>query len=196
MSRVTRVAIYKGEAIVPGRLVPAGTAAGLDLKITPGKRAYGIRINDVASMAGLIQPNSRVDIMVVVNDSERRAGVAKLFMENKRVLAIGVVGADPDGPPINAVVASIEVSAEEAERLAIASAQGPLQLVLRGYGDPDSTSVAVMSSTNHDLLNRGSIHARIRPLRPTRMDSLAVRVYPNRPRVDSLPVHVYRNRPR
>ena len=38
-NRVTRVAIYKGEAIVPGRLAPEGTAPGLEVKITPGKRA-------------------------------------------------------------------------------------------------------------------------------------------------------------
>jgi len=43
--RVTRVPIYKGEAMVPGRLAPEGTGAGLEVKITPGKRAYGIRIN-------------------------------------------------------------------------------------------------------------------------------------------------------
>src|SRR5215211_3345621 len=66
--RVTRVPVYKGEALVPGRLAPDGTGAGLEVKITPGKRAYGIRINDVASLAGMVQPNSRVDIMVVIND--------------------------------------------------------------------------------------------------------------------------------
>ena len=65
--------IYKGEALVPGRLAPEGTGAGLEVKITPGKRAYGIRINDVASLAGMVQPNSRVDIMVVIDDPESRA---------------------------------------------------------------------------------------------------------------------------
>jgi pilus assembly protein CpaB len=109
--RVTRVPVYKGEAIVPGRLAPEGTGAGLEVKITPGKRAYGIRVNDVSSLAGMVQPNSRVDIMVVINDPEQQKQVAKLFMENMRVLAI-------------------------------AAAQGQLQLVLRGYGDPDSISTA------------------------------------------------------
>ena len=74
--RVTRVPIYKGEAMVPGRLAPEGTGAGLEVKITPGKRAYGIRINDVASLAGMVQPNSRVDIMVVMNDPEASKQVA------------------------------------------------------------------------------------------------------------------------
>src|SRR4030095_4126176 len=138
-TRVTRVPIYKGEAIVPGRLAPDGTGAGLEVKITPGKRAYGIRINDVARLAGMVQPNSRVDIMVVINDPEQQKQVAKLFMSNMRVLAIGAAPERPqDGRPISAAVASIEVTPAEAERLAIAAASGSLQLVLRGYGDPDS----------------------------------------------------------
>lgn len=139
--RVTRVEVYKGEAIVPGRLAPEGTGAGLEVKITPGKRAYGIRINDVASLAGMVQPNSRVDIMVVINDPEQQKQVAKLFMENMRVLAIGAAPErTQDGRPISAAVASIEVTPTEAERLAIAAAQGALQLVLRGYGDPGGTN--------------------------------------------------------
>ena len=139
-NRVSRVAIYKGEAIVPGRLAPEGTGAGLEVKITPGKRAYGIRINDVASLAGMVQPNSRVDIMVVIADPDNAGKqVAKLFMSNMRVLAIGAAPERAqDGRPISAAVASIEVTPEESERLAIAAAQGQLQLVLRGYGDPDS----------------------------------------------------------
>ena len=137
--RVTRVPVYKGEAMVPGRLAPEGTGAGLEVKITPGKRAYGIRINDVASLAGMVQPNSRVDIMVVMNDPKESRQVAKLFMSNMRVLAIGAAPERAqDGRPINAAVASIEVTPEQSETLAIAAAQGALQLVLRGYGDPDS----------------------------------------------------------
>jgi pilus assembly protein CpaB len=142
-NRVTRVPVYKGEAMVPGRLAPEGTGAGLEVKINPGKRAYGIRINDVASLAGMVQPNSRVDIMVVINDPEQGKQVAKLFMENMRVLAIGAAPERAqDGRPITAGVASIEVTPEQAERLAIAASQGSLQLVLRGYGDPNSVDRA------------------------------------------------------
>ena len=77
--------------------------------------------------------------MVVINDPDQQKQVAKLFMENMRVLAIGAAPERAqDGRPINRAVASIEVTPTEAERLAIAAAQGSLQLVLRGYGNPDS----------------------------------------------------------
>jgi pilus assembly protein CpaB len=66
--RVTRVSVFTGEPIVPGRLAPTGTGPGLELKIAPGERAMAVRINDVAGIAGLIQPNSRVDILVNIQE--------------------------------------------------------------------------------------------------------------------------------
>jgi len=169
-NRVTRVAVYRGEAIVPGRLAPEGTGAGLTVKITPGKRAYGIRINDVASLAGMVQPNSRVDVMVVVNDPDQRKQVAKLFMENMRVLAIRAAPSQgQDGRPITAAVASIEVTPIEAERLAIAASQGALQLVLRGFGDADSTHTkgAAANDVLTDLKRLPPVPVRKEELKPS-----------------------------
>jgi pilus assembly protein CpaB len=153
--RVTRVAVFKGEALVPGRLAPDGTGPGLEVKITPGKRAFAFRINDVSGIAGLIQPNSRVDILVVINSGAEKGNVAKLFMENMRVLAIGAVAQrTEDGRQINAAVCTVEVTPEEGEKLAIATSQGQIQLLLRGYGDPDSaktngaTTAQIVSTLN------------------------------------------------
>ena len=139
--RVTRVAIFKGEPMVPGRLAPQGTSAGLETKITPGKRAMSVRINDVSGLAGMIQPNSRVDILLTMNPGDGETRRAKLFMNNMRVLAMGTqVQRGDDGRPIPSTVATLEVFPEEAEKLAVAQSQGSIQLVLRGYGDPDSVS--------------------------------------------------------
>ena len=136
--RVTRVAVFKGEVLVPGRLAPDGTGAGLEVKIAPGKRALSFRINDVSGIAGLIQPNSRVDIVVVMDGGAEKGRIAKLFMENMRILAIGSAPQrSEDGRPINATVATVEVTPSEGEQLALVTAQGQIQLMLRGYGDPD-----------------------------------------------------------
>ena len=152
VGRVSRVAIFSGEPIVPGRLAPVGTAAGLEVKITPGKRAMAVRIDDVAGISGLIQPNSRVDVLVSMHDAgagDRR--LAKLFMENMRVLSVGTqVQRGQDGKPIRATTATLEVNPDEAERLAIAVGQGSIQLVLRGYGDPDS--IKTRGATSNEVL--------------------------------------------
>ena len=143
IGRVARVTIFKGEPMVPGRLAPSGTTAGLEVKIAPGKRAMAVRIDDVAGLSGLIQPNSRVDVLVTLRDqqNEKKEQVSKLFMSNMRVLSIGAeVQRGADGKPINAATAALEVTPDEAERLAVAMREGAIQLVMRGYGDPDSIS--------------------------------------------------------
>jgi pilus assembly protein CpaB len=154
LGRVTRVAVFEGEAIVPGRLAPVGTGPGIEVKITPGKRAMAVRINDVAGISGLIQPNSRVDVLVNINSAARGGRqVSKLFMENMRVLSVGTsVERDADGRPIQATTAALEVLPDEAERLAVAVNQGTIQLVLRGYGDPDS--VRTKGASSSDVLSQ------------------------------------------
>jgi pilus assembly protein CpaB len=141
--RVTRMTVFRGEVLVPGRLAPDGTGPGLEVKIAPGKRAVSFRINDVSGIAGLIQPNSRVDIVVVMEGGAEKGRIAKLFMENMRILAIGSAPQrSEDGRPINATVATVEVTPSEGEKLALVTTQGQIQLMLRGYGDPASAETS------------------------------------------------------
>lgn len=149
VGRVTRVTVFKGEPIVPGRLAPSGTGPGLEVKITPGKRAMAVKINDVVGLAGLIQPNSRVDVLVTLKEENKQDKQrAKVFMSNMRVLAVGTeVQRDSEDKPQTATTAALEVTPDEAERLAVAMNQGTIQLVLRGYGDPDSVKTGGATST-------------------------------------------------
>jgi pilus assembly protein CpaB len=205
IGRVTRVPVFQGEPIVPGRLAPVGTTGGLEIKIAPGKRAMSVKINDVAGISGLIQPNSRVDVLVNIRDerSAKETQVAKLFMENMRVLSVGQqVTRGDDGKPINATTATLEVTPEEAERLAIAMGQGSIALVLRGYGDPDSikTKGATSSDVLSQLRDGKFVDLTPKPADPPRHRAAAppppppppviVQVAPRAP--DSLTVQVYR----
>jgi pilus assembly protein CpaB len=153
VGRVTRIAVFAGEAMVPGRLAPVGSGPGLELKIPPGERAMAVRINDVAGISGLIQPGSRVDVLVTIKEDNSDKQIAKLFMSNMQVLSVGSeVQRDASGKPINATTVTLGVTPEEAERLAIAMNTGAIQLVLRGYGDPDS--VRTKGATSGDVLQQ------------------------------------------
>jgi pilus assembly protein CpaB len=148
VGRVTRVAVFAGDVIVPGRLAPQGSGPGLEVKIGAGMRAMAVKVDDVAGLSGLIQPGSHVDVLVTIrpeNSSDRQ--VAKVFMENVRVLSVGaVVQRDNTGKAIDATTAALEVEPAQAERLAVAMHQGTIQLVLRGYGDPERVTTAGASS--------------------------------------------------
>lgn len=154
--RVARVNVFTGETIVPGRLAPTGSGPGLELKIPPGQRAMSVRINDVAGISGLLQPNSRVDVMVTiasVDEKDQNRQVAKLFMENMRVLSVGTeMQRDKEGQPKPATSVTLAVTPEEAERLAVAMNTGSIHLVLRGFGDPDS--VRTTGATSVDVLRQ------------------------------------------
>jgi pilus assembly protein CpaB len=150
VGRVARVPVFTGEAIVPGRLARAGTAPGLEARIAPGMRAMSVRINDVAGMSGLVQPNSRVDVLVSLRESGSSATeeVSKLFLENMRVLSMGSrTTRDDSGDPTPATTATLEVTPAQAEKLAVAMRQGMIQLVLRGFDDTDSTGTKGASSS-------------------------------------------------
>lgn len=208
--RVARVAIFKGEAIVPGRLAPEGTTAGIEVKITPGKRAMAVRIDDVAGLSGLIQPNSRVDVMVTIQDQGDNATssgrVSKLFMSNMRVLSVGQqFDRGSDGRAVGAGTATLEVFPEEAERLAVAQREGSIQLVLRGYGDPDS--IKTDGARPNDVLSQlrsgesrpkpAPVANRPRASAPTPSNTAPAPVQPPRtvvvpPNADSVTVRIYR----
>lgn len=172
VGRVTRVAVYNGEAIVPGRLAPVGSGPGLELKIPPGQRAMAVRINDVAGISGLLQPNSRVDVLVTIRDDNSATQVAKLFMSNMLVLSVGTdLQRDASGKPISATTVTLAVTPQDAERLAIAMNTGSIQLVLRGYGETDT--ISTKGATSSDVLSQ--LHVQ-RELAPAAMPSSSPRV--------------------
>jgi len=205
VGRVVRIPVFKGEAIVPGRLAPAGTGPGLEVKISQGMRAMAVKINDVAGLSGLIQPNNRVDVLVTLkaNAQMNTKEEAKLFMSNMRVLSVGTqVERGDDGKPIQATTATLEVTPPQAEQLAVAMNEGTIQLVLRGYGDPDSVNTPGATATDvlAQLRTAGTMRVAERepaatqrrmrarpapapqPVRmvadpPTKPDSIVVRVY-------------------
>lgn len=209
VGRVARVPVFTGEAIVPGRLARAGTAPGLEARITPGKRAMSVRINDVAGMSGLVQPNSRVDVLVSLRESGTNSAeeVSKLFLENMRVLSMGSrTTRDDSGDPTPATTATLEVTPAQAEKLAVAMRQGIIQLVLRGFDDTDSTNTKGSSSSEVLAQLRDAKPAAVvaqapsRPARSTPRRQPAVErtvpppvaVAPPVARPDSLTVRVYR----
>ncbi len=116
--------------LASGKDVGQGVAAVTD----PMKRAMSVKVDEVIGVSGFIKPGDRVDIMVTIEPDSRSARpIAKLILENIKVLAAGLQyeknGSEKDPKPVQ--VMTLEVDIEEAEKLALASTQGKLRLALR-----------------------------------------------------------------
>ena len=60
--------ISKGEFILTSKLAALNAGAGLPSLIPPGMRTVSVRVNDVVSVAGFVQPGTRVDVLATGNN--------------------------------------------------------------------------------------------------------------------------------
>ncbi len=194
VGRVARVLIFPGEPVLEGKLAPVGAGAGLEVKISAGHRAMSIPVNDYAGIAGLIQPNSRVDVLVTLRpDQRRRDRTAKVFLQNLRVLSVGTeLGRDEKGKPISASTVTVEVTPEQAELLAVAMNEGVLHLALRGFTDDDEVDTRG-ATPSHVLAEARRIQSSPRPRTAAAPSTPAVEPEPAAPELPAwMKVEVYR----
>ena len=138
--RVAVVNIAPREPITEARLAPEGTAAGLSAVIPEGYRAMTVKVDDAAGISGFIQPGTMVDVVVTIDPAEgaaRQDPVSKIVLQNIKVLASGQNIDKPENErEANSVKAvTLQVTPEQAEKLALSSAEGKLQLVMRNQID-------------------------------------------------------------
>jgi pilus assembly protein CpaB len=138
--RVAVVNIAPREPVTESRLAPIGTAGGLSAVIPEGYRAMTVKVDDVVGISGFIMPGTLVDVVVVIDPAEK-AGmqdpISKIVLQNIKVLANGVnIDQPEDQREANSVKAvTLLVTPDQAEKLALASSEGKLQLVMRNSID-------------------------------------------------------------
>jgi pilus assembly protein CpaB len=123
--------VSKGDFILPGKLAAANAGSGLPSLIPPGMRAVSVRVNDVVSVAGFVQPGSRVDVLSTGNQGANDRQTTTV-LENVAVIAVGKnLERSPTGDTQNAPVITLLVSPDDGQRLTLASQEGRIQLALR-----------------------------------------------------------------
>jgi len=140
VGRVAVMNIPAREPITESRLAPEGTAAGLSAVIPEGYRAMTVKVDDAAGISGFIQPGALVDVVVVIDPREgsgMQDPISKIVLQNIKVLANGQnIDKPQDQREANSVKAvTLQVTPEQAEKLALASNEGKLQLVMRNQID-------------------------------------------------------------
>ena len=137
---VVRRGISAGQPITSGRIVKSGDRGFLAAVLRPGYRAVSLRINATSSIAGLIFPGDRVDIILthsVKVDGPRRR-VSETVLTNVRILAIDQKTNDQDGAPKLGKNATFEVTPKQAEMLSVLSDLGKLSLSLRSLAKDEA----------------------------------------------------------
>jgi pilus assembly protein CpaB len=129
--------LQENEPLLDSKLAPKGAGGGLPVIIDQGKRAMTMRVNDVSGVAGFVTPNTRVDVLLTLDDNVNTTEPAtRIIMQDIRALAAGQqIQPDKDGKPVSVGVVTFLVSPEQAETLALASQQGSIQLALRNILD-------------------------------------------------------------
>lgn len=135
---VTRIAAR--EPITESRLAPIGAAAGLSSVIPEGYRAMTVKVDDVVGVSGFIMPGTLVDIVVVISpptNSGQGEMISKIVLQNIKVLASGQNIDNPknDREAQRVKAVTLQVTPEQAEKLALATSEGKLQLVMRNSVD-------------------------------------------------------------
>lgn len=148
VGRVAVVNIAPREPVTESRLAPEGTAGGLSAVIPEGYRAMTVKVDDVVGISGFIMPGTLVDVVVVItpNDTSNQDPISKIVLQSIKVLANGQNIDKPESErQANSVKAvTLLVTPEQAEKLALASSEGKLQLVMRNSideGDEQTSGV-------------------------------------------------------
>jgi len=103
-------------------------------------RAISVRVNEVVGVAGFVLPGTHVDVLV--SASQNQDPMARTVVSNLQVLAAGTrydQQASADGKPIPTAVITLLATPPDAERIALASTDGKIMLVLRNPMDKEPT---------------------------------------------------------
>ncbi len=141
---VVRRAIVASGPITGDNLIKLGDRGFLAAVLKAGTRAIAVRIDESTGVAGLIYPGDRVDVLLTHEvgikskeadrESETKVRVSETILSNVRVIAIDQSLEDlkaQKGPARAPKTATLEVTPQQAEIIAVATRMGTLTLTLQ-----------------------------------------------------------------
>lgn len=142
---VARQPIAPDEPITEGKIVRPGSGGFLAAVLQPGRRAISILVTRATGNAGLVFPGDLVDLVLTQrlpgSEGATERVVGETVLRAVRVLAIDQLMERPDAPKVAQTV-TLEVTPEQAQRLAVAQRLGDLALSLRSLAVADSETDA------------------------------------------------------
>jgi len=181
IGRVVLSRMVAGEPVLTSKIAGKDAGRGLAALIPRSMRAVAVRVDEVVGVAGFIHSEDRVDVVVTMRppkpaDAE---STSKVILQNVKVLAVGrQLDTGDSASRIRAVpvtVATLLVTPEESEKLALVSSTARILLSLRGWTDvnavdtPGATASTLFAGV--DVLTRARVAATSTVSEPARRSS-------------------------
>ncbi|MFN3938320.1 MAG: Flp pilus assembly protein CpaB [Gemmobacter sp.] len=147
--RRARRAIGQGELVLDSKVSAFGEKVTIVQRLNPNARAMAIKVDAETAVGGFVTPGDFVDVVL----TQGRDGnmTAYTILQNIRVIGVDQTSDELRDQPGVARTITVEVTAEQGQRLALAQRAGALSLTLR---TPDSDDNTVLDVTRlNDLLN-------------------------------------------
>ncbi len=140
---VVRRGIVASGPITPDNLIKLGDRGFLAAVLKPGHRAIAMRVDESTSVAGLVYPGDRVDVILThelqmkgaSDGGDPKVRVSETILSNVRVIAIDQsiedLKSQKGGIARTPRTATLEVTPAQAEIIAVATRMGTLTLTLQ-----------------------------------------------------------------
>ena len=144
IGKYSRITIAKSEQITTSRLALNERGSGLVSVLPPDKRAITVGVTDTTGLTGLAKAGDKVDVISVKSNSGKVSG--QILLQDVMIMAINrnelsdTVVDDKGNKTEKLATVTLAVNPRDAVSLALAQAQGTLQLILRPT-EPSETFV-------------------------------------------------------
>jgi pilus assembly protein CpaB len=128
----------KDEALLAVKLTEPGVDAGVSSRLSPGMRAFAIKVDVSSGVSGFLRPGDRVDVFWsgdLPTSSGNRQEVTRLIETGVRLVAIDQSADEDRSSPVVARTVTVEATTRQVAALAQAQSTGRLSLALVGAED-------------------------------------------------------------
>jgi pilus assembly protein CpaB len=171
--RVALTPLGRNEPVLVSKVTAPGQRGSLSSILQGGMRAVTVPVDDVRGVAGFILPGDRVDVVLIHNEGAGSQSYSDVIIQHVKVLAVDQVASEQQSRPTVAKAVTLEVTAEQAQKVLLATSIGKLSLVLRQPNE--GASAAGRRVTERDLSQAEPVTVPVpAPAPPTNMTTITV----------------------
>ncbi|MEI4486858.1 Flp pilus assembly protein CpaB [Frigidibacter sp. MR17.14] len=140
--------IAAGELILMSKVSDFGEKVTIVQSLSPDGRAMAINVTAGSAVGGFVTPGDRVDIVLTRNKDNDMQAVT--ILQNIRIIGVDQTADENKDKPGIARTVTVEVTAEQGQKLALAQTAGQLSLTLRSLEAADQEPL--VSARLEDLI--------------------------------------------